>query len=70
MPRTAHLRRDRGRRPEDAGAAGGVVDVAHQIGGSFGFAVLVAVFAAAAHSFAHAFTGAAVLLALALIVVR
>src|SRR4051812_29066999 len=33
--------------PEDAGAAGGVTNVAHQIGGSLGLAVLVAVFAAA-----------------------
>jgi hypothetical protein len=32
---------------EDAGAAGGVTNVAHQIGGSLGLAVLVAVFAAA-----------------------
>lgn len=31
----------------DAGAASGLVNVAHQLGGSFGFAVLVAVFAAA-----------------------
>jgi predicted MFS family arabinose efflux permease len=33
--------------PGDAGAAGGVTNVAHQIGGSLGLAVLVAVFAAA-----------------------
>ena len=32
---------------QDAGAASGLVNVAHQLGGSFGFAVLVAVFAAA-----------------------
>jgi EmrB/QacA subfamily drug resistance transporter len=32
---------------EDAGAAGGVTNVAHQVGGSLGLAVLVAVFAAA-----------------------
>src|SRR4051794_17670925 len=31
--------------PEDAGAAGGVVNVAHQIGGSVGLGVTVAVFA-------------------------
>src|SRR3954471_7813034 len=33
--------------PEDAGAAGGVTNVAHQIGGSLGLGILVAVFAAA-----------------------
>jgi sugar phosphate permease len=65
--------------PEDAGAAGGVTNVAHQIGGSLGLAVLVAVFAAAgprtlhgtgllAHRISAALTVAAVLLALALVV--
>ena len=39
--------------PEDAGAAGGVTNVAHQIGGSLGLAVLVAVFAAAGSSTLH-----------------
>jgi EmrB/QacA subfamily drug resistance transporter len=33
--------------PEDAGAAGGVTNVAHQLGGSLGLGLLVAVFAAA-----------------------
>jgi EmrB/QacA subfamily drug resistance transporter len=54
----------------DAGAAGGVVNVAHQIGGSFGLGVLVAVFTAADGGFAHAIavslTVAAGILALAL----
>jgi EmrB/QacA subfamily drug resistance transporter len=61
---------------EDAGAASGVTNVAHQIGGSLGLGVLVAVFAAAdapsltdvellAHRISAALTGAAALLALA-----
>jgi EmrB/QacA subfamily drug resistance transporter len=65
--------------PEDAGAAGGVTNVAHQIGGSLGLAVLVAVFAAAgsdtlhgtallAHRISAALTAGAGLLALALVV--
>jgi EmrB/QacA subfamily drug resistance transporter len=33
--------------PEDAGAAGGVTNAAHQLGGSLGLGILVAVFAAA-----------------------
>jgi len=33
--------------PEDAGAASGVVNVAHQLGASLGLGILVAVFAAA-----------------------
>jgi predicted MFS family arabinose efflux permease len=37
-----------GVRAEDAGAASGVVNVAHQLGGSIGLAVLVVVFAAGA----------------------
>ena len=65
---------------EDAGAAGGVTNVAHQIGGSLGLAVLVAVFAAAdaggrldggpllAHRISASLTAGAVLLALALII--
>jgi hypothetical protein len=65
---------------EDAGAAGGVTNVAHQIGGSLGLAVLVAVFAAAdgadrlaggallAHRIGSALTAGAVLLTLALLV--
>ncbi|RKQ92998.1 EmrB/QacA subfamily drug resistance transporter [Solirubrobacter pauli] len=68
-----------GVRSEDAGAAGGVTNVAHQIGGSLGLAVLVAVFAAAdsdtlsgaallAHRISASLTVAAVLLAVALIV--
>src|SRR6266702_7607640 len=46
--------------PRDAGAASRLVNVAHQLGGSLGLGVLVAVFAAvsahtldAAHLFAH-----------------
>jgi hypothetical protein len=59
-------------------AASGVTNVAHQIGGSLGLAILVAIFAAAdapalagadllAHRISAALTGAAVLLALALV---
>jgi EmrB/QacA subfamily drug resistance transporter len=66
--------------PEDAGAASGVTNVAHQIGGSLGLGVLVAVFAAAndaslsggdllAHRIAAALTAGAALLAIALVVV-
>ncbi|MDA0185086.1 MFS transporter [Solirubrobacter phytolaccae] len=66
--------------PADAGAASGVTNVAHQLGGSLGLGVLVAVFAAAdstapdaatvlAHRIATALTGGAVLLTLALLVV-
>jgi EmrB/QacA subfamily drug resistance transporter len=65
--------------PEDAGAAGGVTNVAHQIGGSLGLAVLVAVFAAAdsagldgpallAHRISASLTAGAAMLALALVV--
>ncbi|HEU0318620.1 MAG TPA: MFS transporter, partial [Solirubrobacteraceae bacterium] len=64
---------------EDAGAAGGVTNVAHQLGGSLGLGILVAVFAAAgsatlhgpallAHRIAAALTGGAVLLAVALVI--
>jgi predicted MFS family arabinose efflux permease len=66
--------------PADAGAAGGVTNVAHQIGGSLGLAVLVAVFAAAdaggqleggallAHRISASLTAGAVLLAVALLI--
>ncbi|MGA9857030.1 MAG: hypothetical protein WBQ18_04155 [Solirubrobacteraceae bacterium] len=65
--------------PEDAGAAGGVTNVFHQIGGSLGLGVLVAVFAAAgsdalhgtallAHRFSASLTVGAFVLALALVV--
>ena len=64
----------------DAGAASGVVNVSHQLGGSLSLGVLVAVFAAAhsgalqgrallAHQVGAALTGGAVLLALSLAVV-
>jgi hypothetical protein len=36
--------------PEDAGAASGLVNVAHQLGGSLGIGILVTVFAAAERS--------------------
>ena len=56
--------------PQDAGAASGVTNVAHQLGGSLGLGILIAVFAAAngdlADRIASALTGGAVLLALAL----
>jgi predicted MFS family arabinose efflux permease len=66
--------------PEDAGAASGVVNVAHQLGGSLGLAVLVVVFAAAgsdlisarellAHRIAASLTAGAAMLALALVLV-
>ncbi len=49
-----------GVQPRDAGAASGLVNVAHQLGGSLGLGILVAIFAAAsataldaAHLFAH-----------------
>jgi EmrB/QacA subfamily drug resistance transporter len=65
---------------EDAGAAGGVVNVAHQLGGSLGLGLLVTVFAAAgsadlggldllAHQIGAALTAGALLLALAFVVV-
>lgn len=64
---------------EDAGAAGGVTQVAHQIGGSLGLGVLIAVFAAAgsstlhgggllAHRISAAFTVGAGMLLLALLI--
>jgi len=66
--------------PEDAGAASGLVNVFHQIGGSLGLGILVTVFAAAgsaaldgrdllAHQIGAALAGGAVLLALAFVVV-
>jgi predicted MFS family arabinose efflux permease len=69
----------------DAGAASGLVNVAHQLGGSLGLGILVTVFAAAggpdahatsaaarhdlAHAIATALTGSAVLMAGALAVI-
>ena len=40
--------------PADAGAASGLVNVAHQLGGSLGLGILVTVFAAASRTAAHA----------------
>jgi len=65
---------------EDAGAASGVVNVAHQLGGSLGLSILVVVFAwggsgepgsaaALARHIAHTFTASAVMLASALVLV-
>jgi predicted MFS family arabinose efflux permease len=66
---------------DDAGAASGVVNVAHQLGGSLGLGILVTVFASAqrsaggtahhelAHAVSSAVTGSAVFLALGLAVV-
>jgi MFS family permease len=65
---------------EDAGAASGMVNVAHQLGGSLGLAVLVVVFAGAhpssaagpavlAHGIAAAIDAGAVMLAAALLIV-
>jgi len=59
---------------EDAGAASGLVNVAHQVGGSLGLGVLVTVFASAqpgslAHAISVALTAGAVMMALALAVV-
>jgi hypothetical protein len=64
--------------PEDAGAASGPVNVAHQLGGSLGLGVLVTVFAAAgraalddgdllAHRVATALTAGTVMLALVVV---
>jgi hypothetical protein len=66
--------------PEDAGAASGLVNVAHQLGGSFGLGVLVVVFASAgsgivdarellAHRVATSLIGGTTMLALALVLV-
>lgn len=68
--------------PEDAGAAAGLVNVAHQLGGSLGLGMLTVIFAAAGsgsgalsarelltHRIAAAFTGSACMLALALVLI-
>jgi EmrB/QacA subfamily drug resistance transporter len=61
--------------PHDAGAASGVVNAAHQLGGSLGLSVIVTVFAAGggeaelAHAVSLALTGSAALLTLALAIV-
>ena len=66
--------------PDDAGAASGLVNVSHQLGGSLGLGILVTVFAAAssptltgsallAHQVSAALSVGAGLLALALVVV-
>jgi EmrB/QacA subfamily drug resistance transporter len=61
--------------PEDAGAASGLVNVAHQLGGSLGLGVLVTVFASAApsaglaHAISTALTAGTGMLALTLAVV-
>jgi sugar phosphate permease len=59
--------------PEDAGAASGLANVAHQLGGSLGLGILVTVFAAAsgglAHQVATALTVGTAMLALALVLV-
>jgi EmrB/QacA subfamily drug resistance transporter len=61
---------------EDAGAASGLVNVAHQVGGSLGLGVLVTVFASAsprteglAHAISLSLTAGAAMLVLALVVV-
>jgi EmrB/QacA subfamily drug resistance transporter len=65
--------------PEDAGAASGLVNVAHQLGGSLGLGILVTVFAAAdsatltaqdllAHRVATVLSAGTVMLALALVI--
>jgi EmrB/QacA subfamily drug resistance transporter len=66
--------------PEDAGAASGLVNVAHQLGGSLGLGILVTVFAAVgpgrldaphllAHRVASSLTAGTAMLALALVLV-
>lgn len=57
---------------KDAGAAGGVVNVAHQLGNSLGLAVLVALAGSSglAHRVTTALTAATIFLALALLLVR
>jgi hypothetical protein len=58
---------------EDAGAASGLVNVAHQLGGSLGLGILVTVFAAAGGGVAHrvgtVLTAGTGMLALALVLV-
>ena len=65
---------------EDAGAASGLVNVAHQLGGSLGLSVLVVVFATGgsvglgaavplANRIAHTFTASAIMLSLSLVLV-
>ncbi|HEY6763102.1 MAG TPA: MFS transporter [Baekduia sp.] len=70
-----------GVQPDDAGAASGVVNVAHQLGGSLGLGILVTVFASAqrsaggtsvhalAQAVSSAVTGSAIFLALGLAIV-
>ncbi|WP_205698249.1 MFS transporter [Conexibacter sp. SYSU D00693] len=56
---------------QDAGAASGLVNVAHQVGGSLGLAVLVTVFTSAdtlTEGVEHALTGSVLFLAAALVV--
>jgi EmrB/QacA subfamily drug resistance transporter len=64
--------------PDDAGAASGLVNVAHQLGGALGISVLVTVFTAAggnadaatlAHAVSRSITGSVVFLAAGLLVV-
>jgi len=59
--------------PDDAGAAGGLINVVHHLGGAVGLGILVTVFDAAGPGLADrvsaALSGAAALLALALVVV-
>jgi hypothetical protein len=65
--------------PEDAGLAGGLVNVAHHLGGALGLGILTTVFATAtapgvgphqllAHRVGAAFTGAVVITLVALLV--
>jgi len=62
-----------GVQPQDAGAASGLVNVAHQLGGSLGLGILVTVFAAAGDGLPHrvstALTVGTAMLALALALV-
>jgi hypothetical protein len=69
-----------GVRAEDAGAASGMVNVSHQMGGSLGLSILAVVFAMVhtsatadaailAHRIASVFLGAALMLSVAMVVV-